>query len=110
VERGELLVVNAPTGFGKTAAVIYGLLKANAEKVLYVVRTVNEIDPVVRELKNFGVKFTFLFSARRTCPMMKGEKGEDLSPEEFCENCRLLRLRGFCNYYSNLENVDREEI
>ncbi len=110
MKNEELLVVNAPTGFGKTAAVIYGLLKAEAEKVLYVVRTVNEIDPVVKELKNFGARFTFLFSARRTCPLFRGERGEDLSPEEFWENCRLARIRGLCNFYSNLENIEKEDV
>ncbi len=108
VRSNKLLIINAPTGFGKTSAVIYGLLKAKAEKVLYVVRTVNEIDPVIRELKGFGAKFTFLFSARRSCPLFSS-KGTDLTPEEFWENCRLTRIKGLCTFYLNLESINEQE-
>ncbi len=108
VSEGRLLVVNAPTGFGKTAAVIQGLLDAGAERVLWGVRTVNEVDPVIRELKAFGVKFTFLFSARRTCPLIR--TSEDSSAEEFWLACRIARLRGECPYYSRLEDVEPDEV
>ncbi len=100
VERGEVLYLNAPTGFGKTAAVIYGLLLARAERVLYVVRTRNEIEPVARELSRFGARFTILYSARRMCPLLRGSQPPP--PDEFWENCRLLRLKGACRYYENL--------
>jgi len=73
-----------------------------------VVRTINEIDPVIRELKGFGARFTFLFSARRSCPLFTG-KGAELSPEEFWENCRLVRLKGLCTFYLNLESISEEE-
>ncbi len=109
VKEGAVLLLQAPTGFGKTAAVIYGLLQAGVERVLYVVRTRNEIQPVVRELKRFGVRFTFLYSARRMCPLFRSRGGdeEESSPsvEEFWENCRAARLRGVCQYYANLESV-----
>ena len=109
--EGELLVVNAPTGFGKTAAVLYGLMKAGAERVLYVVRTVNEVDPVIRELKLLGARYTFLFSARRTCPLLRGDRGQgELTAEEFWENCRLARLRGLCQYYRNLQDTPLEAV
>ncbi len=100
VEEGGVLYLKAPTGFGKTAAVIYGLLLARAERVLYVVRTRNELEPVVRELSRFGARFSILYSARRMCPLLKGEKPPP--PDEFWENCRLLRLKGACKYYENL--------
>ncbi len=103
VERGEIAYIRAPTGFGKTAAVIYGLLLARAERVLYVVRTRNEIEPVLRELKLFGARFTFLYSARRMCPLIRGE--ESVPSDEFWENCRLARLKGACQYYNNLVEV-----
>jgi DNA excision repair protein ERCC-2 len=108
--EGLLLVVNAPTGFGKTAAVAYGLLEAGVERVLWVVRTVNEIDPVIRELKAMGARFTFLFSARRSCPLLRPGEGEGLSGEEFWANCRLARLRGACPFYANLRSVGQEEV
>ncbi len=110
VREGGLLVVNAPTGFGKTVAVAYGLLLGGAERVLWAVRTVNEIDPVIRELKALGARFTFLYSARRSCPLLRPGEGEGLSGEEFWENCRLARLRGACPFYSNLRSVGAEEV
>lgn len=103
VREGSLLSLRAPTGFGKTAAVVYGLLEGGAERVLWAVRTVNEIDPVVRELRLFGASFTFLFSARRSCPLLRGG---DMSNEEFWAACRLARLRGECPYHEKLREVE----
>jgi len=108
--EGALLVINAPTGFGKTAAVAFGLLMAGVERVFWAVRTINEIDPVIRELKALGARFTFLFSARKSCPLLRPGEGEGLSGEEFWENCRLARLRGVCPFYSNLRSVPPEEV
>ncbi|MCE4598639.1 MAG: ATP-dependent DNA helicase [Desulfurococcales archaeon] len=109
--NGEVLVVRAPTGFGKTISVLYGALLAGAEKVLYLVRTVNEIEPVVRELKRLKASFTMLFSARRTCPLMSpGRSTIPLPPEDFWENCRLARARGVCEYYSRVEKLDLDDV
>ncbi len=109
VREGGIAVLRAPTGFGKTSTIIYALLKAGADKVLYLVRTVNEIDPVVRELQRFGSNYVFLYSAKRMCPLFAGT-GEEQSVEDFWESCRLARLKGICEYYSNLENIDVDEI
>ena len=106
VRRGHVFALSAPTGFGKTATIVYGLLLAGVEKAVYVVRTRNEIVPVIRELSRFGVEdYVFLYSARRMCPLLSGE---GLSTEDFWETCRLLRLRGECSYYRGLERVDAE--
>jgi len=110
VESGRVLVVRAPTGFGKTASIIYGLLLAGVERVLYVVRTVNEIDPVVRELRRFGAPFSVLFSARRACPLMGGPGRRPPPPEDFWENCRLARVSGACEYYRRVEGVEAGEV
>ena len=98
VEKGEILLLEAPTGFGKTAAVIEGLERGGAEKVLWVVRTVNQVDPVLRELRRFGLRHTFIFSARRTCPLTAGK---DVPVEDFWMNCRYLRSQGRCSFYQN---------
>ncbi|MCE4603501.1 MAG: ATP-dependent DNA helicase [Aeropyrum sp.] len=105
VDTRDIMVLSAPTGFGKTAAVIYGLLSSSADKILYLVRTVNELDPVVRELKRFRAEFTLLFSARRMCPLMTSP-GSLPSVEDFWGNCRLARVKGVCDYYSNLMTID----
>ncbi len=109
VETGGVLAVRAPTGFGKTAAIIYGLLLAGAERVLYLVRTVNELYPVMRELRRFREPFTVLFSARRTCPLFSGPEGPP-PPEDFWDNCRLARLKGVCDYYRQVDNIDEESV
>ena len=104
VSRGGVFALSAPTGFGKTAVVVYGLLSAGVERVLYLVRTRNEIAPVMRELRRFNVREAiFLYSARRMCPLLSRDA---LSVEDFWENCRLLRLRGGCDYYLNLQRLD----
>jgi len=101
-DEGELLVLKAPTGFGKTAAVVHGARLSGAERILYLVRTVNELDPVVRELKRFGEEFTVLFSARRSCPLMSAPGRPPPPAEDFWGNCRMARLRGLCPYYERL--------
>lgn len=111
VSSGELVVVKAPTGFGKTIAVLYGVLKTNVERVFYVVRTVNEIDPVLRELKNFDETYTFLFSARRVCPLIARSQARIIpSHEDFWKNCAIARLKGLCEYYYAAISLDESSI
>ncbi len=106
--KGSILAVNAPTGFGKTAAVVYGHLLAGSEKVLYLVRTVNEVEPVARELRRFREPFVVLISPRRTCPLLRGN--DRVPPEDFWENCRIARLRGACPYYEAVDSIDYNSI
>ncbi len=111
IKKGELIAIMAPTGFGKTPAIIYGALKSGAEKVLYLVRTVNEITPVARELYRFGAKFTFVYSARRMCPLFGWEaSGEESDIEDFWHACRIARLKGACPYYKELQRYNSEDI
>ena len=104
INSGGAFLLNAPTGYGKTAAIIYGVILAGAPKTLYLVRTRNEIAPVTRELMKFNRSFTFLFSARKMCPYASRFKG--LSNDDFWENCRLMRLKGVCSYYDNLNSTE----
>lgn len=109
VETGSILSVRAPTGFGKTSSIIYGLKLAGADRVLYLVRTVNELYPVIRELRRFKEPFTLLFSARRSCPLMTVE-GRPPPPEDFWDNCRIARVKGICQYYTRVDDVDLDEV
>jgi len=99
VKSGGSIVVRAPTGYGKTVSVVYGLLLGGARRVIYTVRTINEIDPVLRELKLFDVDYSILISARRTCPVMVKPESPPLPHEDFWRNCAILRARGLCSYY-----------
>ncbi|MDM7275813.1 MAG: ATP-dependent DNA helicase [Thermoprotei archaeon] len=110
VRSNGVLVIRAPTGYGKTAAVVYGLLLAGVKRILYAVRTVNEIDPVLRELRVFGARHSFLFSARRSCPLMYKPGLPPLSHEDFWSNCAVLRFKGLCEYYSRLSQVSSGDL
>ncbi|MEB3764735.1 MAG: ATP-dependent DNA helicase [Desulfurococcales archaeon] len=110
VRKKELLALMAPTGYGKTPAIIYGLLKSGAEKILYLVRTINEIDPVARELYRFGAEFTFVYSARRMCPLFGSGSNGETSVEDFWQACRIARLKGACPYYSELQRYNPSDI
>jgi len=99
---GGSIVVKAPTGYGKTVSVIYGLLLGGVERVLYLVRTVNEIDPVLKEVKRFKEDFAILISARRTCPLMAKPGAPLLPHEDFWRNCAILRVKGLCEYYNRV--------
>ena len=109
IEKNSIAIINAPTGFGKTAAVIKGIIESKAEKILWLVRTVNEMDSVIRELKRFNLDYSFLFSAKRTCPLFKNQQN-DISSEDFWENCRIARIKGLCNYYTKSIEIDNKEI
>jgi len=100
---GRKIFLKAPTGFGKTVVAL--ISHATAEKVLYAVRTRNEMSPVIKELRKLGENFTIVFSAARMCPLNPG--GEI---HEFWLNCKLLRSRNMCPYYLRLNLVSDEEI
>ncbi len=102
---GGCLALRAPTGFGKTLVALMG--HAGRGRVLYVVRTRNEISPVVREARGLGMPFTLVFSGRKMCPLLRGA---EVPPEDFWLNCRLLRLKSMCPYFANLRRVSEGEL
>jgi len=102
---GKKIFLRAPTGFGKTIVAL--LAHSDAEKVIYAVRTRNEITPVIRELRRIGEGFSFIFSAAKMCPLMKG-KGSELN--DFWLGCKILRSRGMCPYFNKLQKVSSEEL
>ncbi|MCS7099173.1 MAG: hypothetical protein NZ925_02355, partial [Sulfolobales archaeon] len=93
-ELGNFVALKAPTGYGKTLVALAGHLGSG--RVLYVVRTRNEMAPVVKEARNLGMSFTVVFSGRRMCPLVKGA---DVPSEDFWLNCRVLRLKNMCPYF-----------
>ncbi len=102
----KVVVLDAPTGFGKTVTVLAAameLLERGIDRVVYVVRTRNELDPVIRELRRFGQRFSVLFSARRMCPLAMDR---DVDPSSFWITCSMLRILGKCPYHKRLEKID----
>jgi DNA excision repair protein ERCC-2 len=102
---GRTIILKAPTGFGKTIVAILGF--SDADRILYVVRTRNEITPVVKELINVGYPFTIIFSGRRMCPLLTKK---DIPAEDFWLNCRLIRNKGMCPYYHRVDYVEPEDV
>ena len=110
LDRFKHIVLKAPTGFGKTSiAISVGL--ANSP-TLHSVRTRNEIDPILRDLRKISgkyseVRYSFIHSAHKMCPVLRGR---NIDPDNFWINCQILRATGNCSYYRELGNVGDDEI
>ncbi|HWQ16356.1 MAG TPA: ATP-dependent DNA helicase [Sulfolobales archaeon] len=106
----RLLVLRAPTGFGKTAiAIATGMMRSPA---IHSVRTRNEITPVLRDLKRLskrvrGVRYSFIHSAHAMCPLLSSER---IDPEDFWLNCQILRESGRCSYYKKSLLISEEDV
>ena len=103
ISSGEAIAFSAPTGFGKTVTVLYACKIINTDKILYAVRTRNEIYPPLRESLKLNYKPVFFTSKKVLCPLLL-EKNIPL--EDFWENCRILRKEGKCKYYRNVSSID----
>lgn len=116
--RRRNLVVNAPTGFGKTAAILSALLPVavrEGRQILWAVRTGTESDRPIEELKAiqrrvgvrlFGVSFR---GKRDMCLLLRDlrMRGE-LEYEDVSFLCRAHRgdCRYRSNFYSRLSSID----
>ncbi len=104
--RGKIVALSAPTGFGKTAVVLYSILEfleeGSGASSLYLVRTKNELEPVIRELyrlyeANSKPSYAFLLAKREMCyHALRESKKLSVPHDEFAETCRDLRERGLC--------------
>ncbi len=103
IHSGGCLCVEAPTGFGKTVAILYGIRKSGAEKTLYLVRTRNElVQPLIESIR-LGFKPVYLYSKKAMCPLLVSGSIDII---DFWENCRLLRRVNMCPYYNNLDKLE----
>ncbi|MGC8583482.1 MAG: ATP-dependent DNA helicase [Thermoproteus sp.] len=101
---GRVVLANAPTGLGKTAAALAAALTYAEEagaKVLYLVRTKNEMLQPLKELarlraRGVEVRYAFLRNKQDMC-CYKELRG--LPYAEFLAECRYLRGLGKCKYY-----------
>jgi DNA excision repair protein ERCC-2 len=99
----ENLCIDAPTGFGKTAVILSALLN-RSHPIIWAVRTGNEADRPVEELKVINKRlkkkfFGFSFRGKRDMCLAAREKGltDTDSVAYFCRN-----FRARCPYYENL--------
>lgn len=107
----EFVALSAPTGFGKTITILYAVLKFILDqdctdlKVLYLVRTKNEVEPVLRELyalkrssPESDFKYSFIIGKRNLCYhiLMTYYEEADFDYEDFAQICKHLRRQGQC--------------
>ncbi len=108
------VVLEAPTGFGKTPVVIYALLPyiEKGNRVIWAVRTGNETDRPVEELSAFrrelGLRLIGLgYRGKRDMCLLAKRLGGELDYSEVAYICSRERKR--CEFYRRLEegvNVD----
>ncbi len=112
---GNVMILEAPTGIGKTAPVLASAL-AFAEredyKVLYLVRTKNEAQAPLREIaklraKGVVVPYVIMRNKLDMCCLVESRR---LPYDEFIDECRYLRSSGRCQYYINAQSVDLNEL
>ncbi|MEM0377195.1 MAG: ATP-dependent DNA helicase [Thermofilum sp.] len=112
--RRRNVILEAPTGFGKTPVVIHALLPylEKGYRVVWAVRTGSETDRPIEELKVFrervGVKlFAISFRGKRDMCLLARRFGEKLDYSEVSYICSRERAR--CPFYRKLsEGVDLE--
>ncbi|HJJ55258.1 MAG TPA: ATP-dependent DNA helicase, partial [Methanocorpusculum sp.] len=74
-EKNGVLMIDAPTGSGKSSVVSALLAKANGRKIIIAVRTVSQLEIFTRELdmirrrKRPDLKFTYLIGKGKMCPL-----------------------------------------
>ncbi|AFK22437.1 helicase C-terminal domain-containing protein [Pyrococcus sp. ST04] len=110
VKKGESLIVEAPTGFGKTISVLAGVLPyaiSFGYKVIYLARTHKQMDRVIEELK-----------AIRSVARVSGvefRSRKDLCLHSYIQTfaqdaytsmivCKSLRKLGKCQFFENIKS------
>ena len=74
-EKDGVLMIDAPTGCGKSSIISALLAKANGKKIIIAVRTISQLQIFIRELalirrkKKPALKFTYLIGKGNMCPL-----------------------------------------
>ncbi|NLC90973.1 MAG: DEAD/DEAH box helicase family protein, partial [Methanocorpusculum parvum] len=74
-EQNGILLIDAPTGSGKSSVIASLLAKANGRKILIAVRTISQLQIFIRELnlirqkKQPTLKFVYLIGKGNMCPL-----------------------------------------
>ena len=75
VEKNGILMIDAPTGCGKSSVIAPILAKADGRKILIAVRTISQLQIFTRELelirkkKKPDLKFTYLIGKGKCAPL-----------------------------------------
>lgn len=128
--QGGHLVLEAPTGTGKTVILLAGTLEAAlaaGRRVLYVTRTNSQQEQAIRELvairRKSGAAWTAyaLQGRQRLCLKLEDERDPDLetsSPEELSHYCSHAKRRAEddnadpkgCRFWSGLRALNEEDL
>lgn len=107
---GEILIAEAMSGFGKTAAVLSGSLSAAEEtgcKVVYACRTKRQINRVVEEIARLQERHPFkaasMLSKFDYCLLRRRRA---VPPESFGWYCAFNVSNNLCSYFLNVTLVE----
>ncbi|OYT32182.1 MAG: hypothetical protein B6U94_00740 [Thermofilum sp. ex4484_79] len=96
LKSGSTILLNAPTGWGKTLVTLIALKNSNRLPVLWLVRSLSIGDRVMEDSQKLGLR-TFIAAGReKTCPLYEKMK------EDVHDYCKLFRHR--CKYFLELEH------
>jgi DNA excision repair protein ERCC-2 len=116
IRDGGILVVEAPSGFGKTAAVVGGITTIAGENtymVYYVCRTKREIARVLEELHRFSrvstLRFGFLVPRFELC-LKRHEEPVPITPEAFKSYCDFQITSRLCRYFEATFDYSEREL
>lgn len=108
--EGRVIIVEAPTGIGKTAAALAATLaysEGEPFKVIYAVRTNNQAIAPMRELSRlFRVKGVFVpyVLIRNRAKMCCISSTSKLPYRDFLMECNYLKRTGQCSYHVKLRD------
>jgi len=114
VEEKHSVLIEGCNGLGKTIAALSACLPKAAEKgmkILYVARTHRQHDRVIQELKAVSRKHTVSgISVRGRHEMCLNPIVTDnvLDARSAMDTCELLKARGRCRFYANMEEKSGE--
>ena len=118
LNQGSHIVLEAPTGFGKTVTSLYAVINyalKNSKKILYLVRTNSQEQKVIEEAKKMGIIAVSMQGRAHMCPLIaENDEIKSGNAEELSLLCSKLKKevnagnRNACEYYANyLENGEK---
>jgi DNA excision repair protein ERCC-2 len=113
-KRGNRLVVEAMSGFGKTSSVLAGSILAAEEDdthVIYACRTKRQVFRVMEEIQRIQARLSVgavqLFAKIDYC-LLKETSGFGINQESFKWYCSFNTSNNLCSYFLNLGLLDRQ--
>ena len=110
LSKGQHLVVEGPTGMGKTVAVLCGILESpEAEnlRILYCCRTHRQMDRVIEELKAMKVIVPALSMRGKREMCLHRLMRFTTSAAEASHVCSILKRRGKCEFFENSREEEK---